>query len=273
MNNKEPKWVKLEAEEVGNPLILAQEGIIMLWKKLDLLGLLVSLIFILKVHPSYIPQQKLAKLVGLSYLSFLKKRKELESIGLLEVETSNNNMSVIHLHYDKLWGLIKIIIPSYKIYKTSLEDTNIDRLSNYLENTGKSLSDHLDTFLSDDKKTRKSNNIYNIFNNIISNKNNNKDNDKYPKEDYDLVINAFKKYKGVGLMGPEIAYHRRAIKLMFQASRKPKEIIDFMKWLRDNERNEETSWVRQWTIWTVQKKIAEFLGGKLEVGKEELERI
>ena len=63
--------------------------------------------------------------------------------------------------------------------------------------------------------------------------------------------------------------------MMFQADHKPKEIIDFMKWLHDNEKNEETAWVKTWTIWTVQKKIAEFVGGKLAVptGKEDLERI
>ena len=42
------------------------------------------------------------------------------------------------------------------------------------------------------------------------------------------------------------------------------EIMDFMQWLHDNENNEEAPWVRTWTIWTVQKKIPEFLAGKLK---------
>ena len=52
---------------------------------------------------------------------------------------------------------------------------------------------------------------------------------------------------------------------MFKSNRKPKDIIAFMKWLNENESNEETAWVKTWTIWTVQKKMAEFLGGKLDI--------
>jgi len=91
--------------------------------------------------------------------------------------------------------------------------------------------------------------------------------EKFPKVDYVLVLNAYQKYKGVKLSGPEFLVPMRAIKTMFKAKRKPEEIISFMRWLNENE--EVIPWVRTWTIWTVQKKIAEFSAGKLEVIKKD----
>jgi cellobiose-specific phosphotransferase system component IIB len=113
--------------------------------------------------------------------------------------------------------------------------------------------------------TSKTNNTNNINNNITNTDKPIKQ--SFPNEDYNLVLDAFRKYKGVGLVGPEVLYHKRAIKLMFEAKHTPKEIIDFMKWLKENEKNEEQPWVKMWTIWTVQKKIPEFLGGKLKISK------
>ena len=107
------------------------------------------------------------------------------------------------------------------------------------------------------------NNKYNNnINNIYTKKNKKV---KFPKENYTLVLQAFKKYKGVALYGPEIAQHLRAIKTMFKSNRKPKEAIDFMRWLSAHEQDSNTPWVKNWTIWTVQKKLAEFLAGKLKV--------
>jgi len=278
----EAKWVKIVMDETINPLALPYELNLILLGRIDLIGLYITMMFLSKSRTRYTTQPNTAKLAGLGYLAYLRKRKELEELGLLEVDGTRNNMAQINLLHPKLWGLIKMIRVSYQNDKSSLEDENIDKVKEYAVNTGKLLVEELKKTPLKEGQTELLHNIY--IDNISNNKNNNnykisnsnKDNSKkYPKEDYAMTINAFKKYKGVGLMGPEVAYHMRAIKMMFQAERKPKDIIDFMKWLHDNERNEETSWVKTWTIWTVQKKISEFVAGKLEVatGKEDLERI
>jgi len=84
----------------------------------------------------------------------------------------------------------------------------------------------------------------------------------FPRETYNLILEAYQKYKGIKLNGTEFLIPQRAIKLMLRDERKPEEIINFMKWLNENEST--IPWVRMWTIWTVRKKIAEFLAGKLK---------
>ena len=109
--------------------------------------------------------------------------------------------------------------------------------------------------------------LNNEYNNINkNNKNNNitkKNIKRYPKDDYNLVLDAYQKYKGIKLAGSEFVIPLKAIKLMFEAKRTPEEIISFMKWLSENQN--EIPWTRTWTIWTVRNKLPEFLAGKLEV--------
>lgn len=90
---------------------------------------------------------------------------------------------------------------------------------------------------------------------------------RFPNEDYDIVMNAYKKYKGVGLIGPEIVRAKRAIKQMFKATRTPKQIIDCMQFFKENQTMEENVWMRSWTLETIMKKIPEFLSGSLSVKK------
>lgn len=87
---------------------------------------------------------------------------------------------------------------------------------------------------------------------------------RFPEEDYKLVINAYTKYKGIGLVGTEVVRAKRAIKQMFLAQRSVKQIVDCMKFFHDNQRDEEMKWLQFWTIETVMKKIPEFVAGKLK---------
>lgn len=87
---------------------------------------------------------------------------------------------------------------------------------------------------------------------------------RFPEEDYKLVINAYTKYKGIGLVGTEVVRAKRAIKQMFLAQRSVKQIVDCMKFFHDNQRDEDMKWLQFWTIETVMKKIPEFAAGKLK---------
>lgn len=270
--NEKKLLIRVETEKGGSPIIIPIEVGFILWGRVDLIGLYVSLVFLSEITSDYITQPRLAKIIGFSYPIYLKKRKELEQKGLLQVKIENHNFTRIILASKRLWGLKESLRGSLTFLKTPPTLWNDKEFLNYIDNAGKTLTKAL---IEGSKEVGQLELVDNIYINSSS-KNNITDNSKinkivnkvitYPKEDYNLVIDAFKKYKGVGLMGPEITYHLRAIKLMFQAEHKPKEIIDFMKWLHDNEKNEETSWVKTWTIWTVQKKLPEFVGGKLKVG-------
>ena len=270
-------FIKLEISNEQAPAVIPIEFMILLWGRDDLVGLFLSLWFVSKAEIPFGTQPDLAEILDMSYSSYIKRRKELEDLGLIKVEVKNNNFTVLHLEIDRLWGLLNFTRGSIKIYQTQRKPKEVKE---NIANMRKSLLDSLQKqpFLTGQLPL--SNNIY-INNSLNSSNTNNTNSVKsdnsvkrvtsdvktYPKEDYNIVLSAFKKYKGVGLAGPEVSYHMRAIKMMFQAERTVKQIVDFMKWLHDNENNEETPWVRTWTIWTVQKKIPEFLGGKLRISK------
>jgi hypothetical protein len=222
--------------------------------KLDLIGLLVSLKLLARIGGFEFKKQKeMAKLIGLSEPTFIKKRRELEELKLLEIHDEGNKRTM-HLKF----------LSRLKFFKLP---KGLPQQLDYLDKSAKSLS-----LVSEETgQLPLKSNIYNINStekDIIDNK---VSITKFSKEDYTIVLNAYEKYKGVGLFGPEIKQHLRAIKMMFLASRKPNEIVKFMEWLHNNENNPETSWVRNWTIWTVQKKIPEFLAGKLKGEVEESE--
>jgi len=275
---KENKLVIREIKEnlKAGPITVPQELLLILWGRGDLLGLYFSLSLLSRMRLDFIRQADLAGLSGMSYLSYLKKRKELEEFGLIRVEIEKHNLTRIYLDSEKLWGLIKFIRPSYKNYKTPPATMSLLEVKENIANTRKSLVELVGKINNGEKNFVFSHNIYNTNNNkspnLVSNTNTVSDDSSskvycaktYPKEDYKLVLDAFREYKGVEIAGPEVAYHCRAIKMMFQAGRSPQQIADFMKWLHSKQGDRDMAWVRTWTIWTVQKKIAEFVAGKLE---------
>lgn len=237
-------------DRTQSDLLLQFEKSLILLGKSDLIGLLFSLFFLEQIgYVNFKTQKQLAKKVGLSEPTFINKRNELERLKIITIIESGGRRT-IHLNF----------LSRLKFFKLPIDPTKQDE---YLDNMAKSV-----TLIGPEEGQLPL--THSIYNNNTHNTNNTKstntnDNTRYPKEDYNIVLTAFKKYKGVGLFGPEVGQCLRAIKTMFRAGRRPKEIIEFMKWLHDNETNEETSWVKTWTIWTVQKKLPEFVAGKLKV--------
>jgi len=82
---------------------------------------------------------------------------------------------------------------------------------------------------------------------------------RFPKADYDKVIQAYEYYKGVKFEGDEYKPIQQTVKTMFMSRRTPKQIIAFMKWLASSDE----SWTKLWTIRTVKMKLPEFVAGKL----------
>jgi hypothetical protein len=186
-------------------------------------------------------------MMNLTEPTFIKRKNALIRLGLLEIKSEGNSRN----YNLKIFSKLK----NFKLPK-SLKEMRI-----YLDNSRKSLQ-----ILGQENKSQIT--LSNIYNNITSKNNNtntniNITNKTYPREDYNLVLEAFQRYKGIKLAGPEIPQQLKAIKMMFQAERKPQEIVNCMKWFYDHQDDEETSWARNWTIWTVQKKMAEFIAGKL----------
>ena len=89
------------------------------------------------------------------------------------------------------------------------------------------------------------------------------------RDSYLNILISYMKYKGVEIRGEEVKQVLFIIKKMLDSDRTEKQIIDFMKWMRENDDNEEVPWVRFWTINTVQSKLHEFIADKLDVNSWE----
>lgn len=83
------------------------------------------------------------------------------------------------------------------------------------------------------------------------------------KKSYVLVISEYMKYKGIKLIGYEVKDVFFIVKQMFESQRTPADIIRCMQWFKNHEDSEEFLWIKSWTIRTVQRKLPEFIAGKL----------
>lgn len=259
MGEKSVLIQQMKDEAHGRDLSIQFEILIALLGQPELLGLLVSLLFLNQIgFIKYKTQKQIAKLLGFSEPTFIKKRRALEEIGLIEIDAYSAG-SVLNLKF----------LSRLKNFKLPSEP---DKQVEYLVRT-------LDAVYSQDKedgqlslsglKNFKSSSIYiYIVSKLLNNTSNinikSTSNTKYPKQDYILVLEEYQMCKGVGLQGTERMQALRAIKTMFKSNRKPKDIVAFMRWLKEHSNDPEHRWVRLWTIWTVQKKLPEFLAGALD---------
>jgi len=85
----------------------------------------------------------------------------------------------------------------------------------------------------------------------------------YPAEWYRKNEDDYQRIKGITLEGPEFAPLQQALKSMYMANRTPDQICDLMEAF---ERSAE-GWTDNWTYSTVKTKMAEFVSGKLSLGK------
>ena len=93
---------------------------------------------------------------------------------------------------------------------------------------------------------------------------------KFPKTDYDIVLEVYQKLKGIKLQGREFEPCQQAIKTMFLSGRTKEQIVDFMSWiasvLEDGKENEKLArqyiWLENWTLDTIKKKMPEYIAGK-----------
>lgn len=88
---------------------------------------------------------------------------------------------------------------------------------------------------------------------------------KYPNEDYIIVLNNYKKYRGVGVPVNYIAGYKKIIKKMFIAGYKPKDIVDCMQFFEKYKKIEGNEWMNSWHLGTLEKKIPMFMAKQLYV--------
>lgn len=256
----------VEFDDRYDDLVVQFELALCLSRKPHLLGFYTALKLFKKMGlTTFLPQKILAQYLGLTETTYIKYRNELISLGLLQVEENGSMKGYILGGVGRLQNL-----ESGLQNLESLKLKNGKEALNYLEKTANSLLSFPSKKKGQMELTRS---IYSNTTLLNHNTNTNKSNTvtgiptakqsvkRFDKIIYTNLIQEYMKYKGIELRGAEMNIAYKAINTMLRSDRTPAQIVAFMKWLKENEHE---TWVKNWTMWTVQKKLPEFLAGKFK---------
>lgn len=228
----------------------------------ELMGFYHQLIYYAQINIlNFVKTQEIATLCGVTEKTFKTHREELEKLGIISVVTNNRRKEI---KFNNVSRIPKFELPSSQLqwlpYIEKIKSSLVAYTPQYFVEEQKKQNDQqakikVDAIIQDTLKKEREK----------AKAKAKREEQRFPNEDYDIVLTAYKKYKGVGLLGPEVIRAKRAIKQMFLAQRSIKQIVDCMKFFHDNQRNEEMRWLQSWTLETVMKKMPEFVAGKLKV--------
>lgn len=243
--------------------ILVQfEIVLSLHNRIDLLGIIVTILFFNQIgFLKFTKQKEFAEALGLSEPTLITKRNELIEIGLIDVVKKGKRTAWKLNAFEsvKSFSLPNKSVKEQSKYLQSFRKTLTPINNLYWQQKAKEEAERQQQIIIDEMAKMQAKQI--VKKKAQAKK---KDEQRFPNEDYEIVLNAFKKYKGVGLLGPEVTRAKRAIKQMFLATRTPKQIVDCMKFFKEHQHDEEYKWLSAWTLETVMKKIPEFLAGTLK---------
>lgn len=247
-SEKDAFIVDVRFDNANRDLVVQNELILVLFKKSELLGLYVAILWATQIGLTrQITQKQLAEYLGLTEPTYIKRRRELEKCGLLEVKS--DGMQRIYIF--KYVSRIPVFDPPKKLRE----------INSYLAKMAASIR------IGDERNKQLSftPSVPKVTREPVK---------RFPKEQYDKVLSAFMRCKEIELLGAERNVALRATKTMFQSGRTVEQIIQCMEWLKSVQGDPDYAWARLWTMWTVQKKLPEFLAGKLQTKpKLEDERI
>lgn len=262
--------------ELGIDFVIQSEVALALSGNIELLGFY-SFLKILKNSNvlENITQKEIAQVMNISFPTFISYRNKLEQLKFIEIEEKPKSWGsevivftrVPRLsekdieRWEKTHGIehkIKVLLElRQKIYPLTkqeleqqkiLEQQKVEEIKQQelIEGLAKQKAHEIVKKKEDKKKQEEK---------------------KYPAADYQSVIHAYKKYKGVGVAprSPDELRIRHAAKQMFKSGHKVGEIIQCLQFFKEHEGEEGFNWLNFWTIETVMKKMPEFKAGKLKV--------
>ena len=195
--------------------------------------------------------------MGYAEKTFMTKRDELIKVGLLKIEKINRNKTQkITFCKPKRAPELNVPLGEEEEYFKTLQK----QLSRPITEAEIEAQNQLkiDAMVSEKAKEK--------ANELVKKKEEVKkrEEQRFPAEDYRSVIDAYKKYKGLGLKGPEENRAKHTIKQMFLAERSVKDIVDCIKFFTEYQGKESFEWMRSWGMETIMKKMPEFIAGKLK---------
>lgn len=232
--------------------------------KIALGGLYFSLQILAQLKiADYKKQSDMPAYFNLSENTYYKLRNKLELLGFIRLEKTGRNVVI---RFNRVLRLIDFKLPAdtseYFTYLKKQQKLIITVTPEY-DKEQEDIQKHLQT------QVQLNGLIKHEASKIVEKKEAQKKRaeEKFSSEDYILVLDAFKKYKKIGLLGPEVNRAKHAIKQMFLAQRSVKQIIDCIKFFSEHQKEDNFKWMQNWTLETVMKKMPEFVAGALKSSK------
>ncbi len=250
--------VELINEEAGDDILIRFEQALFLLDKTELGGLYLNLLTLIRIgYLKHQKQNEIAKRIGLSNDTYYKRRDELARLGLIKLEKRGKKRIILIRKFNRL---SEFKLPSNLQKHDTYLNEQINLIKPLTENDVKLEEQQLEQLRINGIAEEKATEIIKRKEEIKK-----KEEQRFPADDYRIVLNAYSKYKGVGLIGPEVLRAKHAIKQIFLAQRSTNQIIDCLKFFHDHANNENYRWLHSWTLETVMKKMPEFVSGKLRL--------
>lgn len=216
-------------------------------------------------------QKTVIALMNLTPHQFASRLKRLVDLGVLEIKKDGGWNSYCFVNVPK-YSINEHNFPENKTHEVkvwadlvgvTLTEAMAGTRSVPLDITKDSISPN--TSMGIDINTIISNTILNYKNSIKVHKVNSQSvNTTYPKEWYGVVLETYRKSKGIEVRKYETQIVLRVCKALFADGYTVEDIVALMSWMKANEDDQDNGvWVKHWNINTVQKKMAEFKAGKL----------
>ena len=251
-------------ERTTNPTVISLGESLIGYNKTDIMGLYHSLLFLSsKGYLNGKTHVQIAELVELSFESYCAKRNKLEELGLITVgkKWSSIKISFNDIQVTEKWKVVagqehqikylhkmqaKLLPITPKVKEEIKEKEKQYQQEIFIENK---IKEGVKEIEIKKKKAAKA------------------EEKKFPNNDYKLVLDGYRKSKGIGFppMSPEEMRYRKAIKNMFLSGHTAMEIIDCMQFFNKYHKREGYEWMAVWTIETIGKKISEHKAGKLKL--------
>ncbi len=258
LNGEDGLLVELINEQAGDDISIRFEPALFLLDKTELGGIYLNLLVLSQIdYIAHKKQNELAKRIGLSNDTYYKRRDKLAKLGLIKLEKHGKKRVILIRKFNRL---LEFKLPSDLQKYDAYLDKQIRLIRPLTENDLKQEEERLEQLRIDGIAEEKASEIVKKKEEIKK-----KEEQRFPAEDYVSVLNAYSKYKGLGLVGPEVLRAKHAIKQMFLAQRSVKDIVDCLRFFHDHWNKDGYQWMHNWTLETVMKKMPEFVAGKLRL--------
>jgi predicted nucleic-acid-binding Zn-ribbon protein len=260
MNEENELFVEFIHDPSGDDISIRLEIALLLFKDKDLAETYFKLFTLSQIgYTKQKQQHELAERLHVANDTYYARRDELARLGLIKLEKEGKKV-IIRFH--KFNRLRNFKLPTDPRKHDAYLDEQMKAIRPITEEDVKKEKAYQEQLALDGMAEAKAVEIVKKEKEAKK-----KEEARFPTDDYRSVIEGYRKYKGVGIMphSPDEMRIKHRVKEMFLSGHKVFDILECMRFFNKYCKREEYSWMYNWTIETIMKKMPEFKAGKLRL--------